>query len=433
VPFKTGAQVAGALTWMRMPSSAPYTGEELLLAEEVARRAGLAVEHARLFAEAQEANRIKDNFLATLSHELRTPLNAIIGWAQVLLEHEAEAEPQRHGLEVVLRNARAQEQIVSDVLDVSRIVSGKIRLDAAATDVVEVVDAAVEATRLPADARHVEVRFVRPSQPVIIAGDARRLQQVVWNLLANAIKFTPNGGRVEVAVEGGPEWIQVLVSDTGIGIDPAFLPRIFDRFAQAGDSITRGSGGLGLGLSIVRHIVELHEGTVSAASEGEGRGATFTVRLPVSPRRRQAGAVADIPAESGRSDPSSAHLAGLVVLVVDDDRDARDVLEMVLRRAAADVMSAASVREAVACVRERTPDVVISDIGMPHEDGYSLIGKLRALGVAAPAIALTASVGADDERRAMEAGYQIHVPKPVTPARLLELVAAASRLHDQTS
>ncbi|HJQ31088.1 MAG TPA: PAS domain S-box protein [Pyrinomonadaceae bacterium] len=382
--------------------------------------------------QSEEANRLKDEFLATVSHELRTPLTAILGWAHMLRTGQYAFDARAGAaLETIERNARAQAQIIEDLLDVSRIITGKLRLDVRAVAPDSFIDAAVEAVRPAAEAKGVRVQKLMDAGLVSVSGDPVRLQQVVWNLLSNAIKFTPSGGRVQIRMERAGSQIEIAVGDTGAGIAPDFLPHVFDRFRQADGRTTRRHGGLGLGLAIVRHLVELHGGTVRAESEGEGHGSTFTVTLPAAPvyPSEQTGRVQPPARESLPFFECPDRLDGLRVLVVDDEPDARELLKAGLGHCGASVSEAASAAEALASVEGAPPDLLISDIGMPGEDGYSLIRKVRSLpaerGGRVPAIALTAYARAEDRMQALRAGYQMHVPKPV---ELVELAAVAASL-----
>jgi PAS domain S-box-containing protein len=393
-----------------------------------------AAENERLYREAREASRLKDEFLATVSHELRTPLTAILGWAHMLRTGQIGGESAASAFETIERNARAQAQLIEDLLDVSRIITGKLRIDVRPVDPNSFIEAAVEAVRPAAGAKGVRVQKVMDTGVVSVSGDPVRLQQVVWNLLSNAIKFTPRGGRVQVRLERVNSHVEIAVSDTGAGITPEFLPHVFDRFRQADQKTTRRHGGLGLGLAIVRHLVELHGGTVRAESEGEGQGSTFTVLLPVAP------VYAAEPSE-GRVHPASREtlpffdcpdrLDGLRVLAVDDEPDTRELLKAGLGHCGAVVTVVGSAAEAIEALRASTPDVLISDIGMPDEDGYALMRKVRALPAAeggnVPAIALTAYARVEDRMQALRAGYQMHVTKPVELAELAAIIASLSR------
>ena len=378
---------------------------------------------------AEIANRAKDEFLATVSHELRTPLNAILGWTRMLRSGAVEEKAMSRALETIERNARSQTQLIEDILDVSRIIAGKLRVDIRRIDLHAVVRAAMDAVRPAADAKGVELVADLSPDSTEFVGDPDRMQQVTWNLVANSIKFTPRGGRVRVELSREQSQVQLVVTDTGAGISRDFLPHVFDRFRQADSSITRTQGGLGLGLAIVRHLVDAHGGTVQAHSDGPGTGACMTVRLPL---RAVAPDEASEPPPGGAAPfpqvPAPQLLAGLSVLVVDDEFDARELLTAVLTSYGAAVRSAASVEEAVVLLHERVPDVLLSDIGLPGEDGYALIRRVRALGAAAggtvPAAALTAYASADDRRRALTAGFQTHATKPIEPATLALLVAS---------
>jgi two-component system CheB/CheR fusion protein len=382
--------------------------------------------------EAEEANRLKDEFLATLSHELRTPLNSISGWANLLFRGGLDEQAAVRAIENIARSARAQNQIISDLLDVSRIISGKLLFEVSAVDLSSVVEAALETVRPAAEAKGVELRLSVDSMAGPVSGDAERLQQVVWNLLTNAVKYTPRGGHVETRLEREGTQAAIIVSDTGEGISPDFLPYVFARFRQADGTTTRKHGGLGLGLAIVRHLVEAHGGRVSASSEGVGQGATFTVRLPLRALRnadfgwRNEAAVED----------QSGIVTGLRVLVVDDDEDSRELVSLALTEGGAEVRTAASVAEALVILnqwKQWRPDVMVSDIGMPGEDGYEMIRQVRALpaerGGQVQAVALTGYARLEDRRRALAAGYQMFVTKPVEKD---ELAAAIARLAGRT-
>ncbi|BDG06226.1 ATP-binding response regulator [Anaeromyxobacter oryzae] len=383
---------------------------------------------------AERADRAKDEFVATVSHELRTPLNAVLGWARLLRLGKLDATATARAVETIERSASAQAQIVDDLLDVSRIVRGQLRLDVRPVDLVPVIEAAIDAVRPAAVAREIGIAAVLMPRAGPVAGDPGRLQQVVWNLLANGIKFTKRGGRVEVRLDQEGDAVAIRVKDTGAGIDSAFLPHVFERFRQADSSSTRAHGGLGLGLAIVRHLVEAHGGTVAAASDGPGRGATFTVRLPLLvPKPHRARDVAGSLPVVDAAAPLAA-LARVRVLVVDDDPDTVEVVRQVLEQAGAQVVAAASAREAIEAFAARPPDVVLSDLGMPGEDGYALIARIRALEAArggdVPAAALTAYTQGDERRRALEAGYQLYLAKPVEPSAL---TAAIARLAGRLS
>jgi signal transduction histidine kinase/CheY-like chemotaxis protein len=383
--------------------------EQLLDSERFARR------------EAEQANRLKDEFLSTVSHELRTPLNAIFGWAQLLKSGKADAGDIREGLAVIERNARIQTQIIEDLLDMSRIISGNMRLDVQRIDLPGVLQAAVDSVRPAANAKGIRLRQVIDPAAAVFNGDPGRLQQVVWNLLSNAIKFTPPGGEVELSARRAESHLDITVTDSGEGIAPEFIPHLFERFRQADSSASRTHGGLGLGLSIVRHLVEMHGGTVRAHSDGLGQGARFVVSLPSASVQSDPGEGSQFPAAySGGLAPS---LKGVRVLVVDDEADSRDLVRVVLEKCEASVVTAASGAEALEELDRQSSDVLVSDIGMPGLDGYQLIRAIRQRGNGMPAAALTAFARSDDRRRAMLAGYQLHVAKPFDPSELVAIVA----------
>jgi signal transduction histidine kinase len=389
--------------------------------------------------QAEEANRLKDEFLATLSHELRTPLNAILGWAQMLRSGKLDTATTGRAVETIERNAKAQAQLIADILDVSRIITGKLRLELGPVNLPRVIETVLDSVRPAAEAKEIRLSVLLDPLATPVLGDSDRLQQVIWNLLSNAIKFTPKGGLVGVVLRQVEESsLEIEVRDSGIGIRQDFLPYVFDRFRQAESSITRSHGGLGLGLSIVRHLVELHGGTVQVDSEGEGKGAAFTVRLPVRAQGVGAGvapagrrpmedeAVAEAPA-------GPPPLAGLHVLVMDDEEDTRELVAMALSHGGATVTAVPSVPEALEALDRSVPDVLVSDIGVPGEDGYSLMRKVRARdatqGGRLPALALTAYARAEDRIQAFAAGFQMHLAKPVDPD---ELVAVVTSLAGRT-
>jgi signal transduction histidine kinase/CheY-like chemotaxis protein len=393
--------------------------EELLESERAAR------------TEAEKAGRMKDEFLATLSHELRTPLNAILGWSQ-MIHQGVDAQTLQEGLTVIERNARVQVQLIEDLLDMSRIISGKVRLDVQHLDPESFIDAAIETVTPAAQAKEIRLHKVL-SRSGPIMGDPGRLQQIVWNLLSNAIKFTPKGGRVEVLLEKVNSHIEISVSDTGKGIKPDFLPHVFERFRQADASTTRQHGGLGLGLAIVKHLVELHGGTIQAKSEGENKGSTFTVSLPVAVAQWETKKKTNERAAAGSSEEKArgrkvASLKGVRVLVVDDEPDARDLIRRLLEDCDAKVTTAGSAADALKILDAETPHVLVSDIGMPLVDGYDLMKQVRSRGATrggnVPAIALSAFARSEDRTRALMAGYSVHVSKPVEPRELVATVAS---------
>ena len=380
--------------------------EQLLTREQSAR------------TEAEEANRLKDEFLATLSHELRTPLTAILGWLSMLRTGRLDAETSKHALETVERNAEAQAQLIEDLVDVSRIAGGKLKLDIAPVDMITVISAAIDIVRPAANARGVSIEVFAEAGVGPVAADAARLQQIIWNLLSNAVKFTPRDGAIHVSLRQFESFVELEVRDTGIGIEEDFLPRVFERFRQAEIALTRSHRGLGLGLAIVRHLTELHGGTVTAASDGEGQGSTFTLRLPLA---LSTASVANVVSAGD----SNSRLNGLRVLLVEDEPDARDLLSFTLRVSGAEVQAVESAQQALIDLQSFKPDVLLSDIGLPTESGYELIEKIRALPTAAsqvPAVALTAFATEKDRQRALASGFQLHLAKPVDPGTLIQAI-----------
>ena len=436
VPLRARGQILGTLGVSRSRPDAPYTPEDQSLLQELGDRAGLVVSNARLFAEArverrraEEASRLKDEFLASVSHELRTPLTSMLGWTQILRAGILPADKTERALDTVERSARAQAQLVEDLLDTSRIVMGKLKLERVPMELARVVRSAVDTVRPAAEAKNIPIELRLQDEEGPFQGDPHRLQQVVWNLVSNAVKFTPEGGRVYVHARRAESSVFIEVRDTGEGIHPDFLPHVFERFRQAEGGSTRRHGGLGLGLSIVKHLVEMHGGTVHAASEGEGRGATFTVRLPAqaarvesageSPRSPEVGSLLGLPG-----------LKGLKVLLVDDEQVVREMVGTLLEACEAQVVSVGSAREALVALARELPDVLVSDIGMPVEDGYSLIRQVRLLpaesGGRVPALALTAHARVEDRTQALLAGFHMHLPKPVVQQELLACLVALS-------
>ncbi|MFN6583342.1 MAG: PAS domain S-box protein [Aulosira sp. ZfuVER01] len=386
-------------------------------------------ERERLLAEAEAVNRMKDEFLGTLSHELRTPLSAMMGWTQLLKKRQLDEATKARALETIDRNTKSLAQLIEDVLDVSRIIQGKLSLNLQQVELIPVVEAAIETVQPAADAKEIRIECRFDPKIGVVMGDVNRLQQIIWNLLSNAVKFTPKGGRVDVQLKRRHSQIQIRVSDTGEGIANDFLPHVFERFRQADSSSTRSHGGLGLGLAIVRHLVELHGGTVSAESPGIGQGATFIVNLPMRAVyvENTISVLSDRSINSEISPNNPLSLEGVRVLVVDDEQDARQLLTTVLSQSGAQVMTVASAAEALIAVPQFHPDVLVSDIGMPEADGYTLIRQLRSLpseqGGQIPAVALTAYARSEDRTRALLAGFQLHIPKPVNPAELVAVVA----------
>jgi PAS domain S-box-containing protein len=381
-------------------------------------------------AEADIANEIKDEFLALLSHELRTPLTSILGWSQMLTDVNLEDEASKRALEIIVRNARAQRQLIDDLLDISRIITGKLRLEVRPVELAPIIEAVVDSVRPAADARNIHLQIAFDPRTSPISGDPDRLQQIIWNLLTNAIKFTPKGGRVQVWFERIESHVEITIKDTGQGIAPELLPHVFDRFRQSDSSSTRRQGGLGLGLSIVRQLVELHGGTVTAESPGTGEGTTFKVIFPLMSVHHE---LRDIemtrpPIASHTRTDRQPSLNDLRVLVVDDEPDARELVAAVLTGRGAKVVAVGSGGAALEEMGRQLFDVLVSDIGMPQMDGYTLIEKVRQLpadrGGRIPAAALTAYAGVEDRMRVLSAGYQMHIPKPVEPAELATVVGS---------
>jgi PAS domain S-box-containing protein len=440
-PIKVREHVLGTLSLIAAESGREYDEQDLKLVAELGRRVGAFIENARLYEraqvaaanaevaawEAESAGRLKDEFLATVSHELRTPLNAIMGWAS-LLKNRNDTVSIEKGIDVIFRNAKAQSKIIEDILDVSRIITGKLRIEPAPVNLLSIVADAIEVVRPSAEAQGITIELRVPEEPLLLIGDAQRLQQVMWNLLSNAVKFNVAGGRVELSVEQLGSQVTITVSDNGKGIELDFLPYVFDRFKQADGSTTRRYGGLGLGLAIVRHIVELHGGSVAVASKGPGQGSTFTIALPVRATMVLSDAQSERPSRAPHSGRAAhgTNLQGVRVLVVDDERDARELLEVVLSQAGAQVSTANSANEAIEALASFHADIVVSDIGMPEQDGYAFMQRLRALPgaiSAIPAIALTAYTRSDDKLRALALGFTTHVAKPVNPDDLTAVVA----------
>jgi PAS domain S-box-containing protein len=421
-PLRARGRTLGLLSVGTFDERRTFGPRDVALAADLSSRAGLALDNALLYRHAQEANRLKEDFLATLSHELRTPLNALLGWTQMLKSPGVDEATRRRAMESIERNARAQAVLINDLLDVSRVMSGKLRLEQQPVDVQAVILAAVDAVRPAVRAREIDLGVSLAPIPGEVIGDPDRLQQVVWNLLSNAVKFTPPHGRVDLAVEVTGGAVQISVSDTGAGIDPAFLPHVFERFRQADSSTTRNHGGLGLGLAIVRHLVDLHGGTVSVESDGPGRGSRFVVTLPL--RRSVSIDAARRVAEQALA----ATLRGVRVLAVDDDPDSRELVLLILRAAGADVMVVSSGPTALDVIDSFTPHVVVSDIAMPGMDGYALVRELQSRGRPRTpvAIALTAYAGPDDIQRASEAGFAMHLSKPADYHRLVRAIADLS-------
>jgi signal transduction histidine kinase/CHASE1-domain containing sensor protein/CheY-like chemotaxis protein len=411
-----------------------YQPEHVTAMSMAANLTAVAIENVRLLElersareAAEESNRLKDEFLATVSHELRTPLTAILGWSRLLEGGTLDDSVTQQAVEVIWRNAKAQAQIVDDILDVSRIITGNLYLDLHPLEVVPVVENAINVVRPTADAKGITIEKFFDSKPLMVSGDANRLQQVVWNLLSNAVKFTDSGGRVCVKVTRTGGAVEVSVSDTGRGISKEFLPYVFERFRQADSTTTRSHGGLGLGLAIARHLVEIHGGTINGESGGDGRGATFTIRLPLI----SASAKRFVEPDQLKLVRSQQLLSGLDVLIVDDDSDTLTLMATALTRRQANVTAVSSAGEAIQAITRKRPDVLVSDIAMPDEDGYGLIKKIRSLENGAseyiPAVAITAYAKDEDRERALSAGFQIYLAKPIELTELISVVARAAK------
>ena len=422
----------------RLYSEAQQHASELQLeiferkqAEE--QRAQLLVREQSARAEAELANRTKDEFLATLSHELRTPLSAILGWSHLVRTGKLDQSQMSRAFETIERNARSQSQLIDDLLDVSRIITGKLEIEPEQVDLCAVIEASIDAVRPSFEAKNIDFETQMKSSDCQVEGDANRLQQIFWNLFNNAVKFTPPGGHVRVEVERLDQEVRISVSDTGIGISAEFIPYIFDRFRQADGSTTRNHGGLGLGLAIVRHLVEVHRGTVSVHSDGKDQGSTFIVNLPVGAARASREEIEVLNYDAignGETLNSSMILDGVRVLVVDDEADARELVRAILTRCGGEVRCSESAADAMEALRDWQPDVLVSDIGMPVEDGYSLIKRVRRLrskrAKEIPAVALTAYVTSVDRHLALSAGFQAHLAKPIEPKALVNLIAEAT-------
>ena len=430
VPLRLQSRVIGAIVLARGASARPYDAADLVLASDLARRTAAAIDNARLYELAEQersravaATRAKDEFVAMVSHELRTPLNTILGWVRLLRGGTLPPEKSAHALGVVERNANALNRIVADLLDMSRIFVGKVRVEPSNLDFAKVLDMAIEGLRPAADAKRIEIEVDVDRAHAELRGDAERLEQLTWNLLANAVKFTPKGGKVAVRVRRVDTDLELVVEDNGVGITPSFLPHVFEPFRQSDASASRAHGGLGLGLSIARHIVELHGGEIEAKSDGLGRGAKFVVRIPATPPRarrggRRAHRHPPAPSEPSAGTTVPADVEGLSVLVVDDEPDARELIAMFFETCGMQARVAASVAEAMRAIAAAPPHVIVSDIGMPGEDGYALIRRVRMLAGPAkdiPAIALTAFARNEDRTRAraLLAGFNLHMAKPV--------------------
>lgn len=435
VPLRVQSTVFGAITLAWADSPRRYGPGDRTLIEELARRAAVAIDNAHLYASSQKersrveaATRAKDEFVAVVSHELRTPLNAILGWIRLLRGGDLPESKREHAFEIIERNANAQDKLVADLLDISRVITGKIRINPSQVDLAGVVDMVIEGMRPAAEAKRLQINVDLDTAGSLMRGDGDRLQQVVWNLLSNAVKYTPKNGVIDVTLRRVSSDIELVVHDSGEGIPPQHLPHVFDNFHPVDSSPGRAHGGLGIGLSIARHLVELHGGSIDARSPGVGRGTTITVRLPVGPLVSTTLGVTRVPAtaEQAVSKPLAPGAEGVRVLVVDDEADARDLVAYVFESCGMQVRAAASAAEARTELQTFTPHVIVSDIGMPAEDGYALIRSIRALPAddkkGVPAIALTAFARGEDRTRALLAGFNVHMTKPVEPTALVQAV-----------
>jgi PAS domain S-box-containing protein len=425
---KDGSEFWVELSIVPVPDEAGWYTHWISVQRDITQRKEVEAMLARLLLREQqariateEASRMKDEFLAVVSHELRTPLNAMLGWSRLLQSRSLNEQTTARALETIERNAQAQAQLIEDLLDISRMMRGKLSLQCCAVNLKNIIEAAIDTIRLAAAAKDIQIQTTYATTR-LISGDSDRLQQVVWNLLSNAIKFTLPGGRVEVSLVEQDTYIELSIRDNGQGIDPDFLPHIFEQFRQADSSSSRKQGGLGLGLAIVRNLVELHGGTIIATSQGIGTGATFTVRLPFY--RESENDTRDITPDT--EFPTKSGIAGLRILIVDDEADARELLTIMLEQAGANVTAVGSVSDALNIIEQLQPDILLSDIGMPGEDGYCLIQKTKHLktksGKQIPAAAITAYARVEDQVRALQAGFQTHLPKPIDPAQLIAVV-----------
>lgn len=436
-PLTHEGRVIGTLTLIEDVTE--RVAREAELETQLKERSRLLTSEKLARAEAEHANQLKDEFLATISHELRNPLNAILGWSNMLRSGKLTEANAERAVETIHRNAKAQSQLIADLLDVSRIISGKLRLEVRMIDLAPIINAAVDSIRPAAEAKNIQLEVQLDPAADPISGDADRLQQIVWNLLTNAIKFTPKGGRIQVMTQALDAQVEITVKDSGAGISEEFLPFVFDRFRQADASTTRVHGGLGLGLSIVRQLVELHGGTVRVSSEGENKGATFTIALPLRNLTPQDQPEKVLPtvASDRMSFDSMPSLDGLKILVVDDEEDTRELIREVLQECGSEVITARSAAEALLSISTNQPNILISDLGMPDEDGYSLISKVRSLpadeGGQIPAAALTAYARAEDRLRVLAAGFQFHLPKPIDSAELVTIVANLAGRADSST
>jgi len=438
VPMAVMGRIIGTIEVQSYERGA-YTQEHVTAMIMAANLTAVAIENVRLLKResnareaAEESNRLKDEFLATVSHELRTPLTAILGWSRLLEEGSLDDQVANQAIESIRRNAKAQARIIDDILDVSRIITGNLFFELYPVELAPVIEAAINAVRPTADAKGVRIDMEFDSAPLVVSGDANRLQQVIWNLISNAVKFTENGGRVTLGLHQVRSSVEIKVADTGQGISPEFLPYVFDRFRQADSTTTRQHGGLGLGLAIARHLVEIHGGTIRAESPGKGKGATFTLKLPLVDCGDKASLLdtTEIVIPESTYQPRQL-LSGLRVLVVDDDVDTLQLMATALKSRQATVTAVSSAVDALIAIKANRPDVLISDIAMPDEDGYALIEKVRSLDhgeeQTIPAVAITAYAKDEDRERALSSGFQIYLPKPVELTELVSVIARAAR------
>jgi PAS domain S-box-containing protein len=438
VPLETHGRILGAITFVSAESGRIYRATDQILAEELARRAALAIDNAHLYevaqqerATAQSASRLKDEFLATLSHELRTPLNAILGWSRMLRTSNLNPTTIKNALETIERNAKLQTQLVEDILNVSKIINGKLRLNIRPINLIPVIYNALEPLEAAINAKGITLKTNLDGSIGFVAGDSDRLQQVIWNVLSNAVKFTPEGGQIEIHLEQVDTCSQIKICDTGIGIKADFLAHVFERFSQADGSTTRKYGGLGLGLAVARHLIELHGGSIQAESPGEGQGTTFTISLPLLPTRSKPLTVEQSSCQENDNSEvidNRAILDGLRILMVEDEEDGRELVTFILQSYGADVIAVSSVSDALKELAQEIPDLLISDISMPNENGYDLIRQVRSLtpaqGGQIPAIALTAYASEEERQQAIDCGFQAHISKPIEPDCLATKVAA---------
>ena len=449
IPMLAGGKFVGVFNVNATNARRPFTLGQVKALSLLAGTTAIAIDNSLLFAsldrarkDAEEANRLKDEFLAVVSHELRTPLTSILGWAQVLRDCPHDETSFRRGMEVIVNNVKSQGQLIDNLLDVSSIVTGKLSLGAEPIDLRQIVSVVIDGVEPAVQAKHLQLRIVLDPEPALVLGDAHRMQQVVSNLVSNAVKFTPQGGQIDVSLTCFETSVELVVGDNGQGISPEFLPYVFDRFRQADSSNTRRHGGMGLGLSIARNLAELQGGTIAAQSDGEGKGARFTLRLPPAPQVLKEEDLLPAPDQGGDDNAPAAHpcdgaeadatfsppgaLGDLLILVIEDDWDSRELIEILLEREGAEVKAVGSGSQALACLETWSPSVLVCDIGLPEEDGYEFLARLRALPgrPAPPAIALTAYTRGEDRERALAAGFRAHLSKPIDPGELVATIRA---------